>query len=282
MAMQLKMPPEKTAASATSEQGQRRYRTNIVASLVLLVVASIGGLISDSVGGWISAAAFAASLLLTVIATTRWQHDWHGGRALAEEAKSLTWRYAVGGAPFGLEAEGADRAYAQALDAPAPTPADFGGGSPPPEPDRDDEIAIPAALRGSDLGERRDAYRSGRLDDQIRFYTVRARALRRSASWWGATVIGLEIAGIAGAVAKGLDLTEHDWLALFATAAAAVVAWRAVDDDAFTSRRYIEAAHALAALRDDSAMTEKQWADYVARVEAALTSEHDVWWTRRR
>ncbi len=281
--MELQMPPEKTAASVASEKGQQRYRASVVSSLVLLVVASIGGLISERVGGWISAAAFAGSLLLTVVGTTRWQHEWHNGRALAERAKSVTWKYAVGGAPFGLDAEDVDSAYARALGAPAPRPADRGNDAPPPEPEKDGEVVAPAALRGSDLPERRDAYRSGRMEDQIRYYTVRAHALRRSAFWWGAAVIGLQTAGIAGAVAKGLDVTEHDWLALCATLAAAVIAWRQVDDDAFTARRYVEAAHALAALRDQvaSAMSEKQWADCVAEVEVALTSEHGVWLTRR-
>ena len=141
--MGLKMPPEKSAASAASEKGQRRYRTIVVASLVLLVVASIGGLISDRVGGWVSAVGFAASLLLTAVGTTRWQHEWHGGRALAERAKSVTWKYAVGGAPFGLDAEGVDSAYAEALSVRVPRPADFADDAPPPKPDEDAEMATP-------------------------------------------------------------------------------------------------------------------------------------------
>ena len=151
-------------------------------------------------------------------------------------------------------------------------------------PSADREEVAPAVLRASGLAERCAAYRTERLDDQIRYYNGKAHKLRRSALGWSATVMLLQIGGIAGAVAKGLGATEEDWLALCATAAAAVVAWREVDDDAFTARRYMETAHAVAALRDraPSPMSEKQWADYVAEVEAALTSEHDVWLTRRR
>jgi hypothetical protein len=277
--MKLQMPPAIDAAGAASETAQQRYRRAVAASLVLLIVASIGGLSEEPIGGWISAAAFVLALALTVRGpTTNWQRDWHEGRFVRERGKSLTWKYAVGGAPFGLATEDAKDAYDHEIeeatkhlpghhDAPQ-APADATG---------------PAQVRGRELEQRRAAYRAGRLQNQIDYYTRKAEKLRSSARFWRCAAILFQLLGIAGAVWKGLEHTERDWLALFATIAAAVVAWREVDDDQFMADTCRNAQRALEQLarREPSGDAEAEWASYVAEVESTLTREHNLWIARR-
>ena len=72
------MPALYGAAETVSRKGQERFR-------------------------WLTSAALS------------YENEWYDGRAAAESAKSLTFKYAVGGAPYGVEDAGAKHRYAEAL-----------------------------------------------------------------------------------------------------------------------------------------------------------------------
>jgi len=110
------MPALYGAAETVSRKGQERFRWLTGAAVILLVIAAVGGMIDQPWAGWLSAAAFAVG----TVATTFWvirrhENEWYDGRAAAESAKSLTFKYAVGGAPYGVEDAGAKHRYAEAL-----------------------------------------------------------------------------------------------------------------------------------------------------------------------
>jgi hypothetical protein len=102
------------AADQNSNDGQRRFITATRLRLASLVAAAGFGLftwrtVSGDVAGIAAAIAFGIALLSEIyLVRVRPDRLWYDGRAAAESAKTLTWRYLVGGTPLGRE-EASDR-----------------------------------------------------------------------------------------------------------------------------------------------------------------------------
>ena len=95
------MPAVYAFASKASAKGQNRFKRLTWLALFLLVLAAGGGVVDRPWAGWASAAAFLASIVLTALASyEKSQRAWYDGRAAAESAKSIVFKYAVGGEPF--------------------------------------------------------------------------------------------------------------------------------------------------------------------------------------
>ncbi len=114
------------SADRTAIASQRRLLTATGVRLVSLVMAALCGSFDHVVGGVdvmavAAAAAMGVALVTEVyLLTTRPDRRWYEARAAAESAKTLAWRYLVGGEPFGLDGVGA-----------AGRDAPYGGAAPP-------------------------------------------------------------------------------------------------------------------------------------------------------
>jgi conflict system pore-forming effector with SLATT domain/uncharacterized protein DUF4231 len=277
------LPAIVTASDSASVRAQRRYLALTGVSLVLLVIASVFGIVHGHWAGWVSAAAFAVALVVTALDRTRAaRREWYDARAAAESGKSLVFRYAVGGDPLGVGVANAPEALRRRLDELRAEldklGADVRGAAP-------GDMTALDALRASQREVRAEAYREQRLVDQRDWYRRRARERRAGARWWLVAIVALQALGIAGAVLKGIGATEIDWLALCATAAASCAAWVAMRDYEVIARSYDFAAHdltdALERIERDSG-DEGTWSRFVADAEAAISREHTMWLARRR
>jgi hypothetical protein len=277
------LPRLYVAAEEVSARGQRRFRQMTMATLALLLVAAVGGLVEHAWAGWVSAVAFALSLGLTALRSYQnAEQGWYDGRAGAESAKSVTWKYAVGGAPFGIGVADAEALLEQTLRG---LVAELGRlRSAVTAAAAASDVAPLSALRAEPLGVRVATYRDQRLEDQRGWYAGRAADHRATGRRWQLAMIAFEILGIAGAVLKGLDVVEVDLLSLFATGAAAAAAWLAATDVLSTARAYdfaaleLESVLVAAAAVDD----EPSWATFVADAEQTMSREHTMWLARRR
>src|SRR5262249_42639448 len=96
------------AADRASGTAQRRFLRSSGTQLTLLGAAALAGAASSSFR-WLQAVALAAlssaAVLKTPLSTTKPDRVWYEGRAAAESAKTLAWRYAVGGAPFPIDGQ---------------------------------------------------------------------------------------------------------------------------------------------------------------------------------
>jgi hypothetical protein len=277
------MPSLYTMADRASLEAQRRFRRGTIAVLALVVIASLLGLVEESWAGWVSGGAFAASIAATGLVVFRDAEDnWYDGRAVAESAKTLTWKYAVGGQPFTVTDSSAASAYEDALAAVVDEiRALHGGISLPADPS-------PAArlqnLRREPLSTRRGVYREQRLADQRAWYYRRAGEHRGTANRWQRVALLFQAAGLACAALKGLEIVQVDLLSVCATAAAATVAWLAAGDYVKSARAY-----ELTTLELDQALSiahtmeqERAWAGFVADAEQTMSREHTAWFARRR
>jgi hypothetical protein len=270
-------------ADETSLAGQRRFIHAARSRLVLAVGAAICGALSYlarigtiEVLSVAAAAAFATAFVIEVwLLSEAPDRRWYDGRALAESAKTLTWRYAVGGSPFPLAQSDADDYFVEQL---AELLNDAGTTSifPSAEPAITPTVA---AIRRRSLEHRRECYLRDRILDQQKWYADKAHYNGRRASIWRIALVVLELAGVVVAVLKALGVIHIDLTSIASTMLGAGVAWLAVKQHDATAYAYTLASHELWLIgaRLQSVDDEESWAAEVADAEEAISREHTMW-----
>jgi hypothetical protein len=268
-------------ADAASVQGQRRHVRAVQLRLTFAIVAAATGVATLRVGtAGIDLLSIATVIALVIVVSVEFylksvrpEDTWYDGRALAESAKSLSWRYAVGAAPFG--GQDARAGYVDGLtmllhDAPAtsirPTSAPA-------------VTTAMQALRDSPLAIRRAVYLADRIEDQRRWYARKAERNELLAYRWGIALLTVEIVGILAALSRAVGLVNFDLAGVVAAFIGAGAAWLAVRQYGTNARAYTYAAHELSIVyqRLDTIVDEGAWATEVADAEEAISREHTMW-----
>jgi hypothetical protein len=212
--------------------------------------------------------------------TERPDRRWYESRAAAESAKTLAWRFAVAGQPFGVEDVDERAAESLLLQRFARilgnlhglvATADHGGLQVTPEM---------RELRASSLSVRRRVYRSGRIEDQLGWYTRRSIEHGHSVARWSILLASLEACGLVAAVLKAVGLLDLDLPGVVGALAAGGLAWVQTRQHQQLATAYGIAAQELAdiASRVEWPETEASWAHFVDEVEEAISREHTLWW----
>ncbi|MFI9452468.1 DUF4231 domain-containing protein [Amycolatopsis sp. NPDC052450] len=273
------------AADAASLEGQRRYVTAVRLSLVLAVVAAATGVVSWTVGTrGIDLAAFGTALALVGISATeiyvssiRPSDQWYDGRAFAESAKSLAWRYSVGGIPFAKQddEDSVRRRFGHQMsrlleEAPQTSI------KPSQRPVVTERMA---ALRASDLATRKAAYLEYRIIDQLNWYARKADHNVKLAGRWRIALLVIEVFGIGAAIVKAFGYLSIDLAGVVAAVIAAGTAWAGLRQFSTLARAYTFAANELAIARERLELDgdETSWAAEVADSEEAVSREHTMW-----
>jgi hypothetical protein len=270
-------------ADAASVQGQRRHVRAVQLRLTFAIVAAATGVATLRVGAaGIDLLSIATVVALVIVVSVEFylksvrpEDTWYDGRALAESAKSLSWRYAVGAAPFAKPVADARAAYVDGLrmllhDAP-PTSI---------KPTSAPAVTAPMqALRDSSLAARRGVYLADRVEDQRTWYARKAERNELLAYRWGIALLTVEIVGILAALSRAVGLVNFDLAGVVAAFIGAGAAWLAVRQYGTNARAYTYAAHELSIVyqRLDTITDEGAWATEVADAEEAISREHTMW-----
>jgi hypothetical protein len=265
------------AADAASVRGQREYVSGVRWRLVLAVAAAGLGVVPGRVEAAGVAVAFAVMLVVELrLRARRPEEVWYDGRAVAESAKSLAWRYSVSGLPFGQGDEGeAERRFAAELGTlldDVPT-REVGTSARPPVTER------MRVLRGSDLGARKAAYLAGRVDDQREWYARKAAVNKTLAQRWRLVMLAAEVVGIVAALGRVAGVFNIDLAGILATIIAGGAAWSGMRQHSTLARAYTFAAEELTIARGRLAavVDEETWAREVNDAEEAVSREHTMW-----
>lgn len=275
------------AADSASLDGQHRYVRGVRLRLLLAVAAAATGAV-PFVLGRVDVAAIGTAIALAAVSVTelnlkaaRPEDRWYDGRALAESAKSLAWKFSVGGLPFdkaggeaGGEAE-TERRFIQQMhklleDAPTTSIR------PSQRPVVTEGMR---ALRAAPFAERKVAYLEARVADQQRWYTAKAARNERLAGWWRAGLLSIEVIGICAALGKAVGAVRFDLAGVVAAVIAAGTAWISLRQLSTLARAYTFAANELAIVRSRLELVEDEpsWASEVADAEEAVSREHTMW-----
>jgi hypothetical protein len=272
------------ATDQASNDAQRRFLFASRLRLGFLVLAAATGVSPILINNTVDLAAAGTVLALSgAVGVEVWlltehpERTWYDGRALAESAKTLAWRFAVGGAPFGqpLDSATAERQLVDQLtkllrDAP---PSGIGPSSLPPVTD---EMRL---LRAADFEQRRAAYISERIEGQAEWYQVKAEYNLTQARRWRVALLTIETLGVLAALLRAIGVVGLDVAGIVAAVAAAGVAWLSLKQHESIARAYTYAAHelAIAANRLHNLTDESEWESEVDNAEEAISREHIMW-----
>jgi hypothetical protein len=272
------------SAGYGSAVGQRRFIRATRVRLLALVAAALGGAMAWRVGtvdlfGWLALVAFLLALGAGFyILATEPEQLWYDGRTAVESAKTLAWRYAVGGDPFPLDLEprAADLLLLDRLDEILTNL----GKIPPPAPGTSSQQITESMrhLRNAPFAQRKAAYIKDRIVDQETWYGDKASHNDKRAHLFTWTAICLEFTGVIGAVLKAFSVVNVDLLGALSAAAAGLTAWGQARQYRNNSRAYSIAYHELASIRSElESIDETEWARYVEEAESAVSREHTLW-----
>jgi hypothetical protein len=283
------------AADRASAGAQRKYLSLTRGTLILLVAGAGFAAASPAVPtncvkpafAVTSAVLLAASLLLTLyLRAQKPEQLWYGGRAVAESAKSMAWRYMTGATPYvvDLPAAEADRKFVLALESIIKERKQlaFGFGG---EFSQQPQItARMRAVRAGTLMERMQTYLAQRISDQRTWYGNQARSNRSAENGYFGVVFVSQLAALVAAIAlvrwpgSNLRLTGF-----FASLAGTLIAWVQLKQHKELAQSYAVAELELGFIEEKARhiATEQEFSDFVSDAENAISREHTLWIARR-
>lgn len=231
-----------------------------------------------------SALFLAAGLLLAAIARERkYEEQWFEFRAVAESAKTLTWRLMMNMPPFESEKEQVEQKFIDELEAVSAAqsgPTSKLGGL---ETDKTQISEVMRTVRKSSFEERKAYYLGFRVVDQRDWYHTKAAFNRRRASQWFWAVVGIQFVALTGSVLRAADIVTIAPTGVLMTLAAAFSAWTQAKRHQELATSYSVAANELTNLeqRVELCTSEIELAPYIEDVEEAISREHTMWRARR-
>ena len=208
---------------------------------------------------------------------------WYQGRAGAESAKTLAWRYAVAGDPFPASLSNADaeRSFVNRLDE---VPDDLDGLNLEHEESGHEITSWMEETRHAPLAERKQIYADDRIEDEVTWYSRKAEWNKRQNERWGGAMLALEAFGLAQGLLRATGVMKHSFVGFIGTAVAVIFAWAQSKDYEMLASAYDVTSRELSAIDSliEHQKTEEQWANFVANAEDAISREHVLWRASRR
>jgi hypothetical protein len=303
------LPSLHADASAVSARNQRWFYRLTRATLLLGVLAAVGGVATieinlshlqvdmAAVGSMI---AFAGMSVLTIyIQAKHPERVWYQARALAESVKTLAWQYSVGGSEYvrGASDEPDEPDEPDAHEVRARFLAELQEivvsmnrlGMEASLPLQEDQITdAMRTLRSKSLFDRYESYLEGRIQDQRDWYEDRSAMNSMRAKRLTVYCVLVQIAGVVAGVFLALEVLAVDVLGIAAASAAAFTAWQQAKDHEALAEAYAVTAEDLELvgkkaeeMMSSSMFTEQSWAEFIDSAEQAISREHTVWRARR-
>jgi hypothetical protein len=268
------------SADQQSLTGQRRFKASMRLRLGGLLVAALGGVIASFPEARWGGAALALVALLAAVGAefytllARPDRIWYEGRAAAESAKTLAWRYMVRGEGFesggDVDAKFRDEIVGLLTDLEHVPAAD------------EDSAQITQEMRdvrALSFDERRTYYREFRLKDQLNWYAKNAKFNNHRVHQWTVATVVLEFLGLLAAALLMADAIGFDAVGLVSALAAAATAWAQSRQYQTLSSAYSVTSQELSTVlaQVDDLRDEPVWGRFVGEAEEAISREHTLW-----
>lgn len=280
-------------ADDASSSGQKWYVRWVTINLSLLFSGALAGSIgltdveSQRVVNTIAAIIFFAAVGVTsLLATRRWERIWYAGRAVAESAKSLTWKFVCAADPFpsSMLYQDALELFTTSLRELLNENEHLASLLAGPDAAGQQVTSYMEGLRKAAIGVRRDAYLSQRVVEQQVWYSQQSADNRNRRNVWFVLLVVFQLAAGGAAVLLAVH-PAFPWKAgaVFSTLASATVAWGAMKRYQELALAYGLAAQELSliAARAPYVGTEVELARFVNDAETAISREHAMWVARR-
>ncbi|MBW5485403.1 DUF4231 domain-containing protein [Streptomyces bambusae] len=281
-----------TDRAAISRQRESVKATR--AQLLLLVAGAAAGSLPAGpalgplhVFGLVGVLAYAGVLGVGMRATRRRARpQWQLNRSAAEFIKSLAWRYAVHGAPFGTEVQDPQEVYRARLEKGLAELRKMGWADPRtagPLPQGGEITGAMERLRGADYQVRRETYVRDRLIEQRNWYRRRREVSRRATALWSWSIVLLTCLALLFALLAVWGAGPGGAATgLLSAAAAAGIAWNEVrrHHPLIEAHTLIEQDLAAMMVVMQTTVTQAQWPAAVYETERYVSPQHTDWLAR--
>ncbi|MFC8964339.1 DUF4231 domain-containing protein [Streptomyces sp. NPDC057094] len=286
------LPSAFRAANSLSIVGQKSYMRHTRFRLACMILAAMSAAFSAAkflpshsqptlIG--ISLLLFILTLIAEIaLLVTKPEELWYKGRAVAESAKTLAWKFAMRAAPF-QEISPDDTAEIglinQLREVCREAPSMFGA-------HLTESIQITQSMReirASPLAVRQKAYLRGRIEGQRNWYQDKSVQNQRKARRWRTFLLFLEFLGAAGCLMLLVGVFSFDIGGIIAAGVASGGAWMEVKQFSTLASAYSLTASelSLTASEGERVVTEGEFQEYVNSAERAISREHTMWLARR-
>lgn len=274
------------AADKLSGDAQTHFLSALMVNLMLLVAAAVVSVINYP--HWFSAA-IQATLLAGVLASSvylaakRPERLWYSGRAVAESIKTITWRYVSRAEPFHESDEAAKKHLLQKLTQVVRQ-----------NPGVSDKLishlsapqltAVMKQLRTGDFGSRRDTYLEFRINDQLEWYSRKARFNASAAKNFFITLIIVNTGAFICTLIKIANVQyQYFPTDVLIAIAASLLAWMQAKRFTELSASYALTAHEITLIREQAQelTTDNDLSKFVGDAENAFSREHTQWEARK-
>lgn len=270
------------SADQASLAAQTRFLRTLRVRLIALLVAAAGGATAVTTGG-VRAGAVVALVAFFVAIGVEWysavvrpERVWYEGRAAAESAKTLAWRYMVRGESFEEDRPEADKEFLNELREILMDLDSLDVGSPQAAHQITSGMR---AVRTSDFDARKSIYLSERIENQREWYARKAEWNGARANRWTLASIALQMAGVVAGAGMAFGSLDFDALGILAAGAATISAWAQAKQYQNLATAYGITAQELAAVASEGEMVtaEPEWSAFVGQAEEAISREHTLW-----
>lgn len=276
------------SADRASARSQSNYILAIVVYLCALIISVFLTQFAPPSVVWkiVSAALLLFILFVSIYqAVKRYDVIWYNGRAVAESVKTRTWRFIMRAEPY-VDCESIavvkkvfisdigeilyeNKVIGEHLTDDCSS-----------ECITDEMIKI----RNLPLSDRKEYYKSNRIDNQRKWYAKKASwNKKQSVIWFGLMVISNSIAIILVLVQIAYPNNKNLPIETFLVLASAVLTWIQVKRFQDLSTSYNLTAHEITIIRQNSDLvnTETDFSDFVKDAENAFSREHTQWVARK-
>jgi hypothetical protein len=268
--------------------GQRWYAWLVELDLGLVLLAALlAGAGSAGPTWWRQLSAGLAAFAVGIAVILRWVNrasrrdkTWFDGRAVAESAKTASWRFMMRVEPFDGRQEDAEQQFASEIREILKARQDLTLTSSGTGSQITPDMREVRALR---FEPRRAFYLQQRLRNQIDWYSGRAALHRRRATTWFMVGLLAELCALGWAIARIKFIDSVNLIGVFTSAAAGATAFGQLQRNDELARSYGLASQELQLIQSlvESAMDEAGFTELVKDSEGAISREHTMWVAKR-
>jgi hypothetical protein len=278
------------ATDRASLTAQRRHLFFTSATLLSLVFAAglgaLSGVISSAKTGLAVASTALVSLsfvLTSIRRALKPEKLWYGGRAVAESAKSMAWRYMAGAEPYLINSSGeVDVKFIADLKSLVRDELAVGVSSV--YADKPQISPRMREVRASSLAGRKQIYLAQRIADQRSWYGKKARKSQiAEGRYFVVILVSQALALASGAYMISAPGSKWNLVGVFSSLASALVAWLQVRQHEELAQSYAVAALELGFIEEQAQHvgSDQDFSSFVGDAENAISREHTLWIARR-
>ncbi len=272
-------------ADEVSLRAQKNYYLSITCYLILLVTASIMSLygINSKTFAIIAAFLFLATIATNIFILTKRNNEiWYNARAVVESVRTITWKFIMRAEPF--DSAGAERRFLEILNNII---------------NQNKNLLLELSkvltqhhqitekmkeIRNMSVKERFDFYLKHRVEDQLKWYSKKAKENSKSRTNWFILMIGLQTFAVIFVLCRIAWPEFKYWPPeVLAVASGGILTWIHVKKFQDLSSAYSLAAYEISIIKAGATNinTEEDLSNFVLDTENAFSREHTQWIARK-